>query len=119
MTRSGGSTSSLRSSSGVRAKASAAPVRRAVSRIRATKKRSLTAATTLIVLLRVAEPVATPLRQMGQGGEVPHPVHVHDAVEMIGLVLEHAREELLGDDAQLVPGPIVGLEPHGGVAGDP
>src|SRR6266508_6059880 len=116
MTRSGDSPSSAPSSSGVRAKATAAPARRAVSRIRATKKRSLTTATALIVLLRIAEPVPAPLGQVGQGGEVLHAVHVDEAVEIVRLVLHDAGDELPGDHAELFPRPIKGLEAHRRVA---
>src|SRR5262249_43935805 len=103
-------------SSGLLANAIERSTRRAVSRIRATKKRSLTTATTLIVLLRVAEPVLVPFRQMGERREVPHAVQIHHAVQMIGLVLDDAREEFLGDEVDLAPVPIVALEPDGGVA---
>src|SRR6266849_10981269 len=98
MTRAGGSPSRAAvSSSGVRAKTSGVPTRRAVSRMRATKKRSRTTATTfigwasaarLVVLLLVAEPVAIPLGQMREGGEVPHPIEIDPAVQVIGLVLD-------------------------------
>src|SRR6266481_743583 len=113
MTRSVGSASAALNSSGERANARTAPARRAVSRIRATKKRSLTAATALIVLLRIAEPVLAPLGQVGQGGEVLHAVQVHDAVEVVRLVLDDPGEELLGDCADLLPRPIIGLEASG------
>src|SRR5262245_29703365 len=118
MTRSKASAwSAASTSSGVRANVSVAPARRAVSRIRATKKRSLTTATALIVLLRVAQPVLVPLGQVSERREVPHPVDVHDAVEMIRLVLDHPSEELLRHGVDLAAIPIVGLEPDRRVAG--
>src|SRR5262249_49278713 len=97
MTRSAGSDSAVWSSSGELTNTMAASARRAVSRKRATKKRSLTTATALIVLLLIAEPVLVPLGQVRQGGEVLHPVHVDDAVQVVRLVLDDASEELLGD----------------------
>src|SRR2546428_554405 len=95
-----------------RAKTSGTPASRATSRIRATKKRSETTATTravagcdpgwaslepvLVTLLADAKPVALPLRDVAERAHVADPVHVDDAVEVVGLVLDHAGEELLG-----------------------
>src|SRR5262245_45501730 len=109
-TSSGPRASSASSSSGVREKTTSVPTRRAVSRIRATKNRSLTAATTLIVLLRVAEPVLVPLGQMRQRRQISHPVEVHHAVQVVGLVLDHAGEELLRDRVDLPAVAVVGFE---------
>src|SRR5258707_923714 len=114
-------------SSGVRAKTSGVPTRRAVSRMRATKKRSRTTATTfigwapaarLVVLLLVAEPVAIPLGQMREGGEVPHPIEVDPAVQVIGLVLGDAGEEFLGHHVDPAALAVEGLEPHTAEARD-
>src|SRR6202022_607301 len=110
-------------SSGVRAKTSGVPTRRAVSRMRATKKRSRTTATTfivasLVVLLLVAEPVAVPLGEMREGGEVAHPVEVDAAVQVVGLVLDDAGEELLGHHVDRVALAIERLEAHAGEARD-
>src|SRR5215475_8776928 len=96
MTRSGGSWRACASSSGVRAKMSGVPTSLAVSLIRATKKRSFTTPTTLIVLLLYPQPVLVPLREVGQRGEVTHAIEVDTAVEMIRFVLDDPREELLG-----------------------
>src|SRR5262245_51595169 len=105
-------------SSAVRAKTTGTSVRRAVSRIRATKKRSLTAATTrpsggeeLILLLPDAQPVPVPLRQVRQRGQVPHPVDVDGAEEMIRLVLDDAGEEVLGHEIDLTAEAIETLQP--------
>src|SRR5262245_40867980 len=116
MTRSAGSVSAALRSCGVRAKVISAPDSRACSRNRATKKRSLTTATALIVLLHIAEPVLVPLGQVRQRGEVLHAVDVDDTVQVVRLVLDDSSEELLRDDVELLAHPIVGLETHGGVA---
>src|SRR5215831_9227913 len=115
MTRSAGSVSAELRSSGVRAKELSAPDRRACSRNRATKKRSLTTAIVLIVLLHIAEPVLVPLGQVRQRGEVLHAIDVDDPVQVVRFVLDDAGEELLGDDVELLARPIVGLEAHRGV----
>src|SRR5260370_1371936 len=108
-------------SSGVRAKTSGVPTRRAVSRMRATKKRSRTTATTfigwapaarLVVLLLVAEPVAIPLGQMREGGEVPHPIEVDPAVQLIGLVLGDPGQEFLVHHADPPPPAAEHIQPH-------
>src|SRR5882762_10092173 len=96
MTSSGAAASDAFRSSGVRAKTSGVPTMRAVSLIRATKKRSFTTATTLIVLLLIPQPVLVPLREMGQRREVAHPVEIDHPVKVVGLVLDDAGEELLG-----------------------
>src|SRR4051812_21788905 len=114
------------SSSGVRAKTSGTPASRAVSLIRATKKRSLTIATTWgamsgppmssIILLTDAERVALPLGDEGQAREVAHPVRVDDALQVVGLVLDHPREELLRHEIDPLAGTVEALEPHLGEA---
>src|SRR5262245_33813728 len=106
ITRSVGSASAGPSSTWERTKTISEPARRAVSRKRATKKRSLTTATALIVLLRIAEPVLVPLGKVREGHEVLHAVEVDDAVQVVRLVLDDAREELLGDHVELLPRPI-------------
>src|SRR5712671_642849 len=128
ITSAGGSGASWAAiSSGVRAKTSGVPTRRAVSRMRATKKRSRTTATTfigwasaarLVVLLLVAEPVAVPLGQMREGGEVPHPVEVDPAVQVVGLVLDDAGEELLGHHVDQAALAVERLETHAAEARD-
>src|SRR5262245_18839816 len=111
-------------SSALRAMARGTPARRAVSRMRATKKRSLTTARTgppfwgaisgplvwgvwgaisgplmsSIALLTDAEPVLLPLGNVGESGEIAHPIEVHVTVEVIGLVLGDACEEVLRVD---------------------
>src|SRR5213593_4249359 len=116
------------------------PVRRAVSRIRATKKRSFTTATTrapetvsreaveppesscspeLIVLLAKAEPVAVPLGDVREGGQATHPVEVHRAEQMIRVVLDHPREEVLGHEVYPLGLPVIAREPDRGVARHP
>src|SRR6266496_2781485 len=122
MTRSGASASDVVSSSGVRAKTSAVPTIRAVSLIRATKNRSLTTATTLIdihsqhavrparsvILFLVPQPVPVPLREMGQRREVAHSVEVDHPLEVVGLVLDDAGEELLGLAFDRIPLAVIG-----------
>src|SRR5574342_369253 len=114
MTRSGASASAAVSSSGVRAKASGVPTMRAVSLMRATKNRSLTTATALIVLLLDAEPVLVPLGEMSERREVAHAIEVDDAVEVVGLVLDDAREELLRLALDAASFPVIRVEPNGG-----
>src|SRR5262249_5405685 len=98
-------------SAGVRANVRGVPTNRAVSLIRATKNRSLTTPTTLIVLLLYPQPVLVPLREVGERGEVSHAVEVDTAVEVIRLVLDHSREELLGHPVDPRAFPIVALAP--------
>src|SRR5882762_3952719 len=115
-----------------RAKTSGTPASRATSRMRATKKRSDTTATTravacgdpegasvepvLVTLLADAEPVALPLRDVAERAHVTDPVHVDDAVEVVRLVLDHAGEEVLGDELDGIALPVEALEPHRRVA---
>src|SRR5215831_20233562 len=92
-------------SSGERANDSGTPASRAVSRIRATKKRSLTTATTeapgdviptgSIGRLGDPEGISLPFGEERQRRDVAHAVDVDDPVEMIGLVLDDPREEVL------------------------
>src|SRR5262245_50401120 len=107
-------------SSAVRAKAMGTPARRAVARMRATKKRSLTTASTvaagaalsaaaLILLLLQAEPVALPLGDERQGGQILHAIDVHDPLEVIGLVLDDAGEEILGHQVHALAVAVVTL----------
>src|SRR5205085_944219 len=114
------------------AKTGGTPVSRATSRMRATKKRSTTTATTrvvacgdpegasvepvLVTLLADAEPVALPLRDVTERAHVTDPVHVDDAVEVVRLVLDHAGEEVLGDELDGVALPVETLEAHRRVA---
>src|SRR3989441_654664 len=143
-------------SSALRAMARGTPARRAVSRMRATKKRSLTTARTgrywpepgdgpatawgesgamsgppmfriwgaisgplmsSIALLADAEPVPLPLGNVGEGRQVAHTIEVHVPVEMIGLVLGDACEEVLGIDDVARAFTVVKLEPDRRVAG--
>src|ERR1700730_1384900 len=115
MTRAGVSVSAAPSSSGMRAKVSSVPTMRAVPLMRATKNRSLTTPTTLIVLLLNPQPVFVPLGQVGQRREVAHPVEVDLALEMVGLVLDDAREKLLRDHVDPGAVAVVRLEPDRGL----
>src|SRR5262249_35316466 len=122
MTRSVGSASDDWRPSGVRAKTSDVPTIRAVSLMRATKKRSLTTATALIdlqpvssiILLVVPQPVLVPLREVGQRREVAHPVEIDRAVEVVGLVLDDPGQELLGEAFDPAPLAVKRVEPHRG-----
>src|SRR5262249_33258029 len=71
----------------------------------------------LVILLVVAEPVLVPLGQVRERGEVPHAVEVDDTVEVIGLVLDDAREELLCHGVDRLPVSAIGLEAHRRVPG--
>src|SRR5215510_2008672 len=90
---------------------SGVPTSLAVSLMRATKKRSLTTPTTLIVLLLDPQPVLVPLRKVGQRREVAHAIQIDLAVQMVRLVLDHASEELLGLAGDPDAVAVVGLEP--------
>src|SRR5713101_8157289 len=110
-------------SSDVRANVNGTPASRAVSRIRATKNRSVTTATTgeppdvmdLIGLLGHAEGVALPLGEERERGEVAHAVDVDDPVQVIGLVLDDPREEVLGHEVHAPALAVVTFQAHGGV----
>src|SRR5207253_222500 len=96
------------------------------------KKRSVTTATTravagcgrtcawlsprLVTLLADAEPVALPLRDVAERAHVTDPIDVDDAVEVVRLVLDDAREEILGDELDGVARAIEAFEPHRRVA---
>src|SRR5207302_797241 len=119
-TKRGDGESAVVSSSGVRAKASGTSASLAVSRMRATKNRSRTTAITrgsaLVILLADAQPVLVPLGNVAEGPEVTHAVDVDDAVQVVGLVLDDPREEVLGEEADAVGLAVVAVEPHRGVA---
>src|SRR5262245_56703937 len=112
-------------SGGVRANSTRTPASRPVSRMRATKNRSLTTARTgacpspakpgSVVLFTDAEPVLVPLGDVGERGEIAHAVEINLAVEVIGLVLAHAREEVLRDDVDLLALAVEALQAHRGV----
>src|SRR5262245_20516244 len=114
-------------SGGVRANSTRTPASRPVSRIRATKNRSLTTARTgappspaglgSVVLFTDAEPVLVPLGDVGERGKVAHAIEIDLAVEMVGLVLAHAREEILGDYVDRLALAIEALQTHRGEAG--
>src|SRR6058998_2106224 len=101
------------------------PASRPVSRIRATKKRSLTTARTgastpsraSVGLFTVAEPVLVPLGDVGERGEIAHAVEVDDPVQVVGLVLADPREEVLRDEVHRLPLAVQALQAHGRVAG--
>src|SRR5215472_3395264 len=97
---------------------SGVPTSLAVSLIRATKKRSFTTPTTLIVLLLYPQPVLAPLGKVGQRREVTHAVEVDTGMEMIRLVLDDPREELLGHAVDARPLAIVAFEADRGEPGD-
>src|SRR5688572_31854537 len=88
--------------------------------MRATKNRSLTTARTrsalLLTLLADAEPVAVPLGDVAERPHVGDTVDVDDAVQVVGLVLDHPREEILGHQADLIALAIETLQPDGGMA---
>src|SRR2546425_10739242 len=110
--------SAVSRASGVFANSRGTSARRAVSRMRATKKRSVTTATTrgpLLILLDDSEPVLVPLREMTERGEVRHPIDVHDAVQMVGLVLDDAREEIFCDQIDLLPVTVVAHQADGAI----
>src|ERR1700730_275323 len=115
MTRSGASAGAAVRSSGVRRTSFGVPTMRAVALMRATKNRSLTTATALIVLLLDAEPIFVPFKDMGQRREVAHPVEVDHAVEVGGLVLDDAGEELLRLAFDTASPAVIGVEPRRGI----
>src|SRR5439155_1230540 len=139
-------------SAAVRANSTATPVSLPVSRMRETKNRSLTTASTglaarapapglaaseptddsgsrhpvgerrggaalappdvdSIGLFTGAEPVLVPLGDVGERREAAHPVQIHHAVQVVALVLDDAREEVLGDQAHRLRVAVVALEP--------
>src|SRR3989449_3368749 len=120
MTKRVGSARRAVNSSGVRANTRGTRVSLAVSRMRATKNRSrttaITAASTLVILLADPQPVLVPLGDVAEGPEVAHAVDVDDAVQMVGLVLDHAGEELLGVHDLPVALAVVVLQAHRRVA---
>src|SRR5207249_12221753 len=97
------------------------PASRAVSRIRATKNKSLTIARTGAEvppplppprssrgsggLLTDAAPVLVPLGAVGEGGVIAHAVEVHHPAQVIGPVLGGPRDEVLRDEAHHLPLP--------------
>src|SRR6202008_4960327 len=117
-TRGRAADSAVARSSGVRANSSGTPARRAVSRMRATKNRSRTTATTrepspsLVILFADPQPVLVPFGDVAEGPEIRHAVDVDDALEMVGLVLDHPGEEVLRDQVHRVGLAIVALQPH-------
>src|SRR5207237_10214377 len=103
------------------------PVSRPGSRMRATKNRSLTTARThaspspakpgSVVLFTDAEPVLVPLGDEGERGEIAHAIEIDHAVQVVGLVLAHAREDIFRDDVDLLAVPVEALQAHRGGAG--
>src|SRR2546430_17681344 len=75
-----------------------------------------TALHALIALLTDAEPVPLPLGNVGESGQVTHAIDVHVPVEMVGLVLGDASEEVLGVDDLTRAFTVEILEPHCRVA---
>src|SRR5439155_1394664 len=69
-----------------------------------------------IGLFTGAEPVLVPLGDVGERREVAHPVQVHHAVQVVALVLDDAREEVLGDQAHGPRVTVVALEADRAVA---
>src|SRR2546426_7540768 len=122
MTKRVGSARRAVNSSGVRANTRGTRVSLAVSRMRATKNRSrttaITAASTLVILLADPQPVLVPLGDVAEGPEVAHAVDVDDAVQVVGLVLDDAREEVLGVHFLPVALAVVILETHRDAARD-
>src|SRR5437867_11192805 len=99
--------------------------------MRATKNKSLTRASTGLAvrapalappdvesvgLFTDAEPVLVPLGDVAERREVAHPVEVHRTPQVVALVLDHAREEVLGVHAHLLPAGVVALVPFPSVA---
>src|SRR5439155_13887396 len=90
--------------------------------MRATKNRSLTTARTgaspspawpgSVVLFTEAEPVLVPLGDVGERGEIAYAVEVDHPVQVVRLMLAHAREEVLGDDVDRLALPVVTLQTH-------
>src|SRR5438445_3852277 len=58
-----------------------------------------------------AKPVLLPFGDVSERGEITHAIEVDVAVQVIGLVLGDAREEVLGDDALKLALAVVILEP--------
>src|SRR5438046_478203 len=105
--------------------------------MRATKNRSLTTASAgasgrasrsepalappappgSVALFTEAEPVLVPLGDVRERREIAHPVQVHEPVEMVGLVLDDAREEVLGDEIERPALAVEAMQAHRRVAG--
>ena len=56
-----------------------------------------------------------PFGQVSERRQVAHAVEVDDPVQMIGLVLDDPREEILGEDLDAARLAVVAFEPDGGV----
>src|SRR5439155_11390651 len=67
-------------------------------------------AMSLVVLFSHAEGIALPFGDERQARKILHAVDVHDALEVVGLVLDHPGEKLLGHEVHLLAGAIAALE---------